>query len=123
MSNFLEEQKAIAASKRAEIQEKHENAKKTAEEMFRYALDYLCVKYEVLIMRAVEHNAKKGKTEFYMNFVREDFVIDGCKQKPQQICRKVLTLLTEDGKNLHGLKFDVWNNGKFTIHFWINDND
>jgi hypothetical protein len=117
MSKFLEEQKQIAAAKKAEYREKTLSIK----EGIQNTLDALCAKYEPLIIGAIEHNAKKGRMEFYMNFVKEDFIIKGSRDKPSQNCVKVLEMLTEEGKTLHGLNFSVWNNGKFTTHFWMDD--
>jgi hypothetical protein len=113
MSSFLEEQKKIAEAKKVESIEKQLKIQQDVQEI----LVSLCEKYEPLIMRAVEHNAKKGKMEFYMNLTREDFVIRGSKDKPTENCKKVLLMLTEEGKTLHGLHFNVWNNAKFTTFF------
>ena len=85
--------------------------------------------YFVKLRGAIERASKGGNRYKYMNFDREK-----CKAnfpglgKPSQVLGRWLDhmtnpespyLLEEDGEKQHleGLKFDVWNNGAFTVHF------
>ena len=91
----------------------------------------LTEKYHPLLKKGLNQAAQKGSREKYMNFERDDFKANfPTLGKPGEMAVRWLQEMTtedsnylpvkegtEEREHFKGLKFDVWNNGKFTIHF------
>lgn len=112
---------------KAEKKKRFEDAKAKRESEL---MTSLTTEYFHSIKDAIRRSSYKGGREKYMNFDREK-----CKANfptlgtPAEVLGRWLVHMTdpespylvegEDGEKLHlqGLKFDVWNNGAFTVHF------
>ena len=124
------ERAKVVDVERLEKKKRFEEAKaKRLDEM----MTKLTEKYHPLLKEGLEQAAHGGRREKYMNFERDDFKANfPTLGTPAEMAGKWLEeVVTEDSKYLpikegsdnqerehfKGLKFDVWNNGAFTIHF------
>lgn len=92
-------------------------------------MTFLTQKYLKNTRESIIRAAKKGLTEKYINFTRDDFKANfPGLGTPKEVERDWLTemcnpeskyLKDENVKRLclDGINFDIWNNGSFTTHF------
>lgn len=125
------ERSKVADDERSEKRKSFEEAKKKRidEMMFK-----LTDKYHPLLKKGLHQAAHLGRREKYMNFERNDFKANfPTLGTPAEVASRWLSEMTlEDSKYLplkegaeeggerehfKGLRYDVWNNGAFTIHF------
>lgn len=76
-------------------------------------LNELVSKWEPQICSALLRKAELGRSELHMNMTQEDFAIED--ERPNVVCKAMLSIMAA-GK-LEGVRFDVWNNKAFTVHF------
>ena len=124
MTSFIDQMVKLSTEHESEETERKE---KEAELM-----KTLTAKYFTDIKKGIQYAASKGKREKYMNFDRKLFTGDfqDCGRPRDVMVRWLLHLTSTDSEylpqsekdpsvkdHLHGLKYSIWNNGKFTVVF------
>lgn len=138
--SFAEQMKSLAIISEEEIRQKNqerqkikdEQLKKRQEEVKDRMFKELSEKHLLSIKTGIMNAAKKGKTEKYINFKREDFkancpglggVVAFQNLWLSEITNPESKYLIEDPDNksekihISGVKFDIWNNQSFTTVF------
>ncbi len=124
MTSFIE--------KMAKLSTEHESEETERKEKEAELMKSLTAQYYSDIKKGIQYAASKGKREKYMNFDRQLFNGDfeDCG-KPRDVMVRWLGHMTstdseylrqsEDDPSvkdhLHGLKYNIWNNSKFTVVF------
>ena len=116
----------------AKLSTEHESEETERKEKEAELMKKLTTKYFLDIKKGIEYAASKGKREKYMNFDRKLFTDDfeDCGRPRDVMVRwlghmtstdsEYLFPSTEDPSvkdHLHGLKYSIWNNEKFTVVF------
>lgn len=131
---FGEELLRITKVNRNRIEKEMEYKKKKFDEKVKTRHDelmkFLTEKYYGEVVSCLQHNAKNGKYEAYMNFKYEDFKANmPTLGKPREIQRKWLAEMKNpnsvflkdetylDKRALIGISTDCWGNSAFTVHF------
>ena len=136
--SFIEQMQALSIEKDnaiKKIAEEKEAARKEKEmkqisHTKNQLMQALTDKYHKSILIGIQNASKQGKREKYINFDREDFKAN-CKGLgfPKQVemmwleemCTSESSYLPEDDdgnkKHFKGIKYNIWNNAKFTTHF------
>ncbi len=118
--------------------QKQEEEKQEQQEMVEKQVEYfdnmsnLTVKYYPMVCNAVHQASCNGKRELYIYFDRRDFGFPQPgkpKIKPASVCCAwikdmqeecpvyVPKTLNGEFRSLKGIRWDVWNNQSFTVHF------
>jgi len=118
MTSFIEQM--------AKLSTEHESQEIERKEKEAELMKSLTTKYYSDIKKGIQYAASKGKREKYMNFDRNLFTGDfeDCG-KPRDVMVRWLGHMTSTDSeqdpsvkdHLHGLKYSIWNNGKFTVVF------
>ena len=138
--SFAEQMKSLAIISEEEIRVKNQERQKLKEEQLKIRQEevkdrmfkQLSKKHLLSIKTGIMNAAKKGKSEKYINFKREDFKANcpglGGVSAFQLLWLNEITnpeseYLIEDPDNkgekinLSGVKFSIWNNSSFTTVF------
>ncbi len=137
--NFIQQNCAIArqTQKHHLVQKQEKESEEKQKEVERaveyfYNMSNLTVKYYPMVCEAIQRASSNGKRELYMNFDRQDFgfsQIGKLKNRPASVCCAwirdmqqecpvyVPASLNGEFRSLKGIKWDVWNNQLFTVHF------
>tara|TARA_Y100000389_G_scaffold193871_1_gene223161 strand:+ start:1622 stop:2014 length:393 start_codon:yes stop_codon:yes gene_type:complete len=127
--SFAEQMKSLAIISEEENREKKlKRQEEIKDKMFKQLSD----KYLLSIKNGILNAAKKGKTEKYINFKREDFkanyhglggVVAFQNLWLNEITNPESKYLIDDPDNegekinISGIKFKIWNNSSFTTVF------
>ena len=131
MATFAEKIREVQVQASSKIEEKKkENMEARKDELFKF----LTSKYHAKIKRAIEGAAKRGLSEKFMNFEKDDFKANceglGFPKDVQRLWLNEVILNKSDDKylpvdedtgkpeHLDGVHFDIWNNAKFTTRFY-----
>jgi len=124
------QERNLVQKQEQELQEKQKEVERTVE--YFYNMSNLTVKYYPMVCEAIQRASCNGKRELYMNFDRRDFGFaqpGKPKIKPSSVCSAwirdmqqecsvyVPAALNDEFRSLKGIKWDVWNNQSFTVHF------
>ena len=130
MSTFIENMREIATNEEYRKQIKQEKfieqQNKYKDELFKK----LSNKYYFVIINAIEYASWSGKTYKYINFMREDFIIDypGLRNPIKNEEQWLDDIISEnslykiaDSPSLYGLQYSILKNKKFTTVFTWGD--
>jgi len=117
------EKKMLALKKKEEFIEKKNDRRDEI-------MTFLTQKYLKNTRESIIRAARKGLTEKYINFARDDFKANfpglGTPKEVErdwlnEMCNPESKYFNEDEELkkmcLDGINFDIWNNGSFTTHF------
>ena len=117
--SFIEEMTRVAHKNNISFAEKKQQRKN---ELF----NHLTEKYHESIKQAIKLASSHGKTEKHINFEKEDFKANFpglgnpkkvCEDWLKELCTPQSPALQGNKTCFIGLKFDVWYNFAFTVHF------
>lgn len=130
MSTFIENMREIATNEEYRKQIKHEKfieqQNKYKDELFKY----LSNKYYFIIVNSIVQASWGTKTYKYINFTREDFIIDypGLRNPIKNQEQWLNDIISEnslykiaDSPSLYGLQYSILKNKKFTTVFTWGD--
>ena len=128
--SFIEEMSYLAQQKSLEKQLSLPEKKQRRKTELYYQLTK---KYHHRIYQAIVFASSHGKLELYMNFSKDEFKANFpglgspryvCSDWLKEMCTSHSKYLNSDERGFgyqltcfKGLKFDVWNNRAFTVHF------
>lgn len=131
MATFIEKIRETQTQASSKIEEKKKQVMETRKDKL---YEFLTSKYHAKIKRAIENAAKRGLSEKFINFEKDDFKANceglGYPSDVQRLWLKEVILNKDENKylpidettstreHMHGINFDIWNNAKFTTRFY-----
>ena len=124
------QERYLVQKQEQELQEKKKEVERLVE--YFYNMSAVTEKYYPRLRDAIQRASANGNRELYMNFDRQDFGFaqpGKPKIKPASVCCAwirdmqqecsvyVPSALNGEFRSLKGIKWDVWNNQSFTVHF------